>query len=656
MHIKIIYAIILACICFETGYSKSKKEEELDKFEKAAWDLRTDLVHNHTYELANLKKADSLYKKSVEMNSTLGKLYALQIRTYALVGNNRKEEFLKTVNENIKLAIDTKHYDEYFDAASAKVQYLISQEDYTNSLFEAKDMVTIAEKANNLNGMYESNLLMGQIYKYRASWAIAEKHLYKSLNAIRKLGQNDSIPYCLIYRELADCYSGSRHHDKAIEYALKAKQWANYDIYKYFSDWTYLSTLYNAGKMELFKEVYSRTPLRQKNVQAQMPEDYNDGLQVMYYVANGQYEEAKRFQAKRNSDPTTAYDTYAMISYYSGDYKKAYEYLVKQQTVMDSVETCLQMDELSVMEARLGNATLRAETEAAQLKQRQTIAISIGALLLLIFSTMIYLLHRRKKHNKALSQINKEIEQKNTELTKAQATTKEALIKVEKANAMRKHFIENMMHEIRTPLHAISGFTQVLTDPDVNIDKDTASRIRDIIISNTEDLTTMLNQIIHISSIDSGTEKITTTETTLSDIVNSAIEQCKNINNGVELIVKADDAAIITDRRLVIEALSVLLLNAGKFTSEGSITVEAIIKDGNAIISVTDTGIGIDDEKAEKIFERFYKIDEFVPGMGLGLSLCRAIITTLGGTVALDTTYKEQGCCFVITLPKQSKK
>lgn len=656
MYIKLIFAIVLTFFCFETGYSKSKKKQtELEKFEESAWNLRTDLVHNHTYELSNLKKADSLYKKSVELNSTLGKLYALQIRTYALVGNNMTEEFLKTVNEYIKMALENKRYDEYFDAASAKTQYLISQKEYTKSLFEAKDMVAIAEKVNNQNGMYESNLLLGQIYKYRCSWFIADKHLKKSLEAVKKFNENDndSIPNCLIYREMAECASGAHQHNKAIEYALKAKQWANYDIYKYFSDFTYLSVLYNANEMERFRKVYSMSPIRLASVQKQIPEEYAMGLKVMNYVANGKYEEAKRLQAKRNTDEGTDYDTYSIIYYHEGNYKKAYEYLIMQQHAIDSVETLLQMDELSVMEAKLGNVTLRAETEEAKSKQRQILTISLGALFLFVICTMLYLLHRRSKHNKTLSRINHKIEQKNIELTEAQAITKDALTKAEKANSMRKHFIENMMHEIRTPLNAISGFTQVLTNPEMEIDQDTADEIRKVIMENTENLTTMLNQIIHISSFDSGTEKVMSTETSLSEIVSSATEQCTNLQSGVELIIKTEDATINTDRRLVSEALSILLLNASKFTSQGCITVEAGIKGTDVIISVTDTGIGIDDDKAEKIFERFYKIDEFVPGMGLGLSLCRAIITTLGGTVVLDTTYKEQGCRFIITLPRQ---
>jgi signal transduction histidine kinase len=96
-----------------------------------------------------------------------------------------------------------------------------------------------------------------------------------------------------------------------------------------------------------------------------------------------------------------------------------------------------------------------------------------------------------------------------------------------------------------------------------------------------------------------------------------------------------------------------LVNNALKFTAEGSATMHCSLADeGQRIVySVTDTGIGIPAEKAEVIFERFKQLDTFVPGLGLGLSICRMIATELGGEVVLDTNY-HGGACFLFTLPK----
>lgn len=652
MDIRTVLIILLTYLSQSATADNGK--DKLKEFETAAWQLRSDLIHNHTYELANIKKADSLYKKSVEMSSIYGKLYALQIRTYALAGNDRTEEFLKTVNEYIKLALDNKLYNEYFDAASAKTQYLIGLHEYTKSLFEAKDMVATAEKVHNLNGIYESNLLLGQIHKYRNSWLMADKHLRKSLDAVRKVGKNDSIPYCLIYREMSECHSGMGKHAQAIEYARKAKQWANYDIYRYFSEWTYFIALYNNGDMKLFRDEYQKSPLRQRETMEMLPEEMRQSLDIMVNVANGNYDQARRLQKLLSQDKDNSnYDMLAGIYYHEGNYKKAYEHLLLQQLRTDSIENLLQQDELSEMEARLGTATLRMENREAKLRQRQILMASIGALLVFIICTILYMLRRRHKQAKALAEINKAIEQKNIELTEAQAITEQALIKAEQANAMRSHFIENMMHEIRTPLNAISGFTQLLTDPNIPIEGDMATEMREIIMTNTDNLTTMLNQIIQLSSFDSGSEKINIEETSLEAIVRKAVDQYgSSVQEGVELIVQTEEATITTDCNLAAQALGVLIHNAGKYTAEGSITIESVASNQDIRISVTDTGIGVEDEKAEKIFERFYKVDEFIPGTGLGLSLCRAIITTLGGTVFLDKTNTTSGCRFIISLPR----
>lgn len=622
--------ILLSFLFTGTIGARGEKGNALKKFETEAWNLRTDLVHNHTYDLSNLPKADSLYKKSEEMGSVLGKLYALQIRTYALVGNKRKEEFLKTVDEYIKLALENEFYDEYFDGASAKTQYLMSIEEYTKSLFEAKDMVQKAEELQNLTGIYESNMLIGQIYKYRNSWIMAEKHLKRALDAVERSEETDSIPRCLLYRELAECYSGANKHSMAIEYAKKAKEWANYDIYSCFTEWTYLFALYNAHMMEELREAYKSSMLREKENFDMLPEDMGLSLKIMEQVLEGRYDIAKRMLAENEEKGKISYNLYASMYYSAGDYKKAYDYFVAEQMRVDSVQNLLQQDQLNEMEARLNTAELRIEAEEAKLRQRQIIAIFSCAIVVLIFCTLIYLLHKRKAHNNAIEK---------------------ALREAEQANNMRIHFIENMMHEIRTPLHAISGFTQVLTDPDVPTDPESDELMREAIMSNTENLTKMLNNIILLSSLDAGSEKITMTDTSVSDVIDKAIEQSERPAEGVKLMVKSDKTTTITtDADLLANALSMLISNAVKFTNEGSISVEYISDEGKHTFAITDTGCGIPQEKAEQVFERFYKVDEFIPGTGLGLSLCRAIVTALGGTVSMDTSYTQGGCRFVINL------
>ena len=108
-----------------------------------------------------------------------------------------------------------------------------------------------------------------------------------------------------------------------------------------------------------------------------------------------------------------------------------------------------------------------------------------------------------------------------------------------------------------------------------------------------------------------------------------------------------------TDPRRVQQILINLLTNACKHTAKGSITLACSIREsaGRVTYSVTDTGPGVPVDQAEKIFERFTKLNDFVQGTGLGLSICRDIASRMGGEVYLDTSYKEGGARFVFTLP-----
>lgn len=111
----------------------------------------------------------------------------------------------------------------------------------------------------------------------------------------------------------------------------------------------------------------------------------------------------------------------------------------------------------------------------------------------------------------------------------------------------------------------------------------------------------------------------------------------------------SESETVTTNLEAVVRIMDSLIDNAIKNTTSGSIKVEYTNSGGKAVVSVTDTGRGVPADKAEKIFERFYKIDEFVPGVGLGLTLSRAIAAKINATVTLDTSYSG-GARFLVAL------
>ena len=208
-----------------------------------------------------------------------------------------------------------------------------------------------------------------------------------------------------------------------------------------------------------------------------------------------------------------------------------------------------------------------------------------------------------------------------------------------------------MSHEIRTPLNALSGFSSILTD--TNIDQSIRQQCNDIIQQNSDLLLKLIDDVVDLSSLERGKMQFRMG-------THDAIFLCRNVIDTVEKI-KQTAAAVLfqtsleklelyTDEARLQQLLINLLINATKFTSEGSITLSLEVQGDMAIFSVTDTGCGIAPEKQGKIFNRFEKLDENAQGSGLGLSICQLIVEHFGGKIWIDSEYTN-GSRFIFTHP-----
>ena len=225
--------------------------------------------------------------------------------------------------------------------------------------------------------------------------------------------------------------------------------------------------------------------------------------------------------------------------------------------------------------------------------------------------------------------------------------------RAEESDRLKSAFVANMSHEIRTPLNAIVGFTSVL--PDI-IDEAERKSLLDLIQENTQKLLRIVDDVVNISKIESGKEELVMTAFELNTLLLENMSRCEQaLQPGVTLDAQfaLDALTITTDLARLNEIMKHLLQNAVKFTQSGSITVgydQPV--DGRITIWVRDTGKGIAEENLERIFERFYKVDEFIPGAGLGLSLCRVMAFSLGGNVTVESKLGE-GSTFKVELPIQ---
>ncbi len=223
----------------------------------------------------------------------------------------------------------------------------------------------------------------------------------------------------------------------------------------------------------------------------------------------------------------------------------------------------------------------------------------------------------------------------------------------EESNRMKSAFIAHMSHEIRTPLNAIVGFTSLL--PDITSDEERRGLL-DLISDNSQKLLNIINDVVNISSIESGQAQIQLSSFDLNQVLAEQVERFRNeLKPGVELKTEFGSEALLltTDLNRFNEIFKHLLSNAVKFTAQGSIVVGYDApKDGRVTAWVSDTGIGIAEENRKRIFERFFKIDEFVPGAGLGLSICQTMANSLGGSVTVESK-PGQGSKFMVEIPIQ---
>jgi len=210
--------------------------------------------------------------------------------------------------------------------------------------------------------------------------------------------------------------------------------------------------------------------------------------------------------------------------------------------------------------------------------------------------------------------------------------------RAEESDRLKTAFIANMSHEIRTPLNAIIGFTSVL--PDVQ-DPDERQQLLDLVHENTQKLLVIIDDVVNISKIEAGQEEMVMSNFELNLILQEQADRfMKETKPGVGFDVQfaCEQQPITTDLNRLIEVVKHLLSNAVKFTNEGKITLGYDAPaDGRIRIWVKDTGIGIAKENLERVFERFFKVDEFVPGAGLGLSICRTMAYSLGGSIGVES-------------------
>lgn len=231
-----------------------------------------------------------------------------------------------------------------------------------------------------------------------------------------------------------------------------------------------------------------------------------------------------------------------------------------------------------------------------------------------------------------------------------QKELKAARIKAEESDRLKSAFLANMSHEIRTPLNAIVGFSKLIT---YSTSAEEKNQYSEIIERNSEMLLNLFNDILDLASLEADSLKFNIRPIKLIDICLQLEQQfCHKTQNGVKLILDDVNTDMYTsgDWNRIIQIISNLLSNATKFTPKGEIHFGYREKEDFVEFYVKDSGIGIPAARIATIFRRFGKVNDFVQGTGLGLTLCRMLVEKMGGRIWLRSQ-EGQGSRFYFTLP-----
>lgn len=598
--------------------------------------------------------ADTLFRMAEKVGDKRTQAAALchKANYYYYVEQNMDslEKYTKIVRDFAKKTGQPKYYywiwGRYIDA-------YINARQFNLALLELKEMQKEATEEDYIPGLISGYKQMMLIYNVRNNSVLAHEYMKKVIGLTEQYNIDD-FNLSILYSNMAGILIGLDELDEAFPYIEKA-----YKAVKIPSQ------LFTAKKMEVYywskKKDEKRMLSLLKEIEAMdVPSRKNDVRQAWnyYYLAVRNYREASNlydsiYKYKGLTKRHYLQGKASSLKYVPGKEKEAiecYDALVALQDSLNGADAQTSLAEFATLMdvSRLNKENSSLELAVSQQKLRSIYIFLIGLCVFFaatgIFTIKVLRLNRKLRASEA------NLLKKNYALTEAEKVIVKEKERAESASRMKSAFIQNMSHEIRTPLNSIVGFSQVLAEELKG--QEEMNTYAQIIIENSNNLLKLVSDVIELSSLDTMDKDLQKNPVLLNELCFVIMERLKStLKPGVELHFTAweDDYPILTNEALLVTVLSNLLHNAVKFTSQGSISLECRLSaDARQIeISVTDTGIGIPDDKREWIFERFTKVDEFTQGTGLGLAISRLAARHLGGNIKVDPEYKN-GCrmCF----------
>lgn len=523
---------------------------------------------------------------------------------------------------------------------------------------EHQKMYDDAIKRNSKIGLAYSTGRIGMSYTTRKEFAKAQPYLQQAIKQFEEMGYWDdyitlAVNYILVslhldqkkearatflhLDSLANSFIEKNEVEKNAHAIILIKDMAS-EVYKELKDTTLLK-----GYQKEIEDIYRKSTgvprLYLYEVKIQYADLTNNLPELLAYQdSTAQY----YLENKNMIGLSDIYYEKAKCLYKTHKYKEAYLTLDKHVELKDSIFRDDFQQQLNEMSTRYNLNKLELTAEKERMKARNIQYYYACALIVILLVTLIigvkFYLHKLKS-NHLLQKQAQELMQANE--------------KAHKAQLMKTAFIQNMNHEVRTPLNSIVGFSECLAS--IPMSQEEIKEMSYTIKKNSDNLLKIISDMLSISNIDSDDSVLSYQSISVDALCAELIgEMQEQAAPGVRLYYSPQpaDYVLTSNKDTVHQILTNLIHNALKFTQSGEVEIsyqpDEEMKELRFL--VRDTGPGISSELKEKIFERFYKVDTFAQGAGLGLSLCRILAGRLQARVYLDDSYHD-GCLFVFVHP-----
>lgn len=693
--------IVLLIVFFFTGLLlPAGAQNNPYKIDDSLYPLYQRATKYRTYP-QGLLIADTLYTEALKKGDKKAECLAFTIPVVFYFNRNDEENLEKAVEDLKVVSRENNFLQYYYFACIYKINNLLNTGKTLRALQEAEMTKEQAFKDNHAYGIVTCMKMTGNIYYIRMDKEEALKYYQNALKYTQEnLKDQDEAS---LYWNISLCYRGMKQYRKAYENAEKGIKCAKTEINRLACLLEKCQVLYGEKRNAEFETCYEEC-IRMADRYGEAKREAFTKIRIYHNILGEKYEEAYALcNSIVNIQERTNMLHHVFLA--EGKYKEAYEAWKWVNNYRDSVNRQIQSNDIAEFNARLGNEQLKRKAQALQLENTQLnlknttleldkvksqielekinaqnnklqldnrnlelarvkaeaerqqnlmreqqlksrhqvlmLRLELCMLLLFIGGLTLYLYTRRKAI--------KALREKNNELVIARDCA-------EQADKMKTFFIQNMSHEIRTPLNAIVGFSQVLTDPDMEFDLEEKRDFSMRIQQSSELLTTLVNDILDLSNLESGRYTLNLDKWCCNELCRIALSNVSHRKpDKVKLYFTSevsDDFLLNTDGKRLQQVLINFLTNAEKNTETGEIHLHCSLAEypGKVTFSVTDTGTGIPADKIDSIFERFRKLDEFKQGSGLGLNICRMIAERLEGEVMVDKSYTN-GARFLFVLP-----